>query len=280
MAKLKATKLAKTVATRKKNEKPPKPFPFMALPAELRDYIYGMALTDDEITLVSKTKGQRRIVTRGRVYDDADTSEDYWNYRYIRRRQSSRRRLARTQLSQRSESESESKPNQLVPALLAVNKQIHSEAASILYKQEIVLEDTTALLNFLAGIGETNRKLVSDLTLRGFGSGRGSHKANNFASLTLLAACVNLKSLYFECKICWHSYSRAGSASWLAKQIYRDAHHFLEAYGSANGRKDAAVDILRFRDWEYEGTHKTHKQTGDEFKKKFRSTLRSQLGCA
>jgi hypothetical protein len=53
-----------------------------------------------------------------------------------------------------------------------VNKQIREEASTVLYKQEIILEDTTALFNFISTIGDYNRQLVSDLTIRSWGQGK------------------------------------------------------------------------------------------------------------
>jgi hypothetical protein len=59
----------------------------------------------------------------------------------------------------------------LVPNLLAVNKLIREEGSSVLYKQEITLEDTTALLHFITTIGGYNRQVVSDLVVKGWGQG-------------------------------------------------------------------------------------------------------------
>ena len=63
----KPKKRAKVTVPRSK--KPQKPFPFLALPAELRDYIYELALTDEGgLALTSKNKGFRRTIARGLIY--------------------------------------------------------------------------------------------------------------------------------------------------------------------------------------------------------------------
>ena len=65
--------------TAPKSTKPSKPFLFLSLPPELRDYICELALTEpDGLTLVAKTKSYRRTIGRGLVYDD--------NGQYYRRR--------------------------------------------------------------------------------------------------------------------------------------------------------------------------------------------------
>ena len=251
--------------TRPRSSKPFEPFPFLSLPAELRDYIYELALTDDDgISLVSQTKSFRRTIARSRValYND----EGYYS------RGSNR--------IWRSDVEDEDAAyNSLTPNLLAVNKQIHSEGVGYLYKQRIILEDTMALHTFLAAIGPTNRLQLSDVTVRNWGYGRGTHKAMNVAALTMLAGCTNLKTFHLDCKI---GYLRTPRD--LARQLYRDGHYFLEAYGSANGKRDAAVEVLQLSDWNFDRsnysgwrrpTHTLPEET--EFKEKFRAELRRLL---
>ncbi|KAF2165367.1 hypothetical protein M409DRAFT_55779 [Zasmidium cellare ATCC 36951] len=240
-----AKKKARLTVSKPKKTKSVPPFRFLDLPAELRDAIYDLALTEpDGITLVPKTKDYRRTVTRGPI----TTQDD--NHYYGRR--IPRRRRYYWGLSRNNNSDSQTtvigKPTrQLVPNLLAVNKQIRDEASSILYKQEIVIESTTALHVFIAQIGPYNRQLLSDITIKGWGSGRGVHKGHNFAALSILSTCTNLKSLFIDCTVGW-----LRGPQQLARQIFRDGHYFLEAFGAANGRYDAAVDILRFDDdWQF-----------------------------
>lgn len=238
----------------------------MSLPPELRDYIYELALTDDNgITLVSKTKAQRRTICRGTVYDD-----DGGRYR------------GRYYIPEGSEEGPEPTYNSLAPQLLAVNRQIHSEGLGYLYKQPIVLEDTMALHTFLAAIGPTNRLQLSDIGIKRWGTGRGTHKAMNVAALTILAGCTNLKVFNFDCRIGW-----LRRPKFLAQQIYRDGHYFLEAYGAANGKKDAAVDVLQLNAWNFDrdnyfswGRNRADQlPERNEFREAFQAELRRLLGA-
>ena len=207
----------------------------MSLPPELRDWIYELALTDDNgITLVSKTKAFRRTIARSPL----QTIEG--NY-YCRMRH------ARQQLGQKIDKDVEPEANPLAPNLLAVNKQIYSEGIGYLYKQSIILEDTMALHTFLAAIGPTNRLQLTDVTVRGWGNGRGTHKAMNVAALMMLAGCTNLRIFNLDCRIGWLRQPKH-----LAQQLYRDGHYFFEAYGAANGKKDAAVEVLQLDSWNFD----------------------------
>ncbi|KAF2086261.1 hypothetical protein K490DRAFT_57899 [Saccharata proteae CBS 121410] len=89
-----------------------KPFPFLRLPAEIRNQIYEYCLSDPNgLHLRSTIRiGHRRTV---------------------------RRHPAGPKLS---------------PALLAVNKQMHAEARSFLYPDVISLENSTALHHFVANL--------------------------------------------------------------------------------------------------------------------------------
>lgn len=184
--------------------------------------------------MTSRTKNYRRSAIRGIIY-----TQDSYGYGRRRRRYHGYSNSQSSQIG---------KPTRrLVPNLLAVNRQIRDEASSILYKQEIILEDTTALHTFIAQIGPYNRELLSDVTIKGWGSGRGVHKGHNFAALTILSTCTNLKTLFIDCTVGW---SRPPKQ--LARQIFRDGHYFLEAFGVANGRYDAAIDVLTFaEEWQF-----------------------------
>lgn len=72
-------------------------------------------------------------------------------------------------------------------------------------------------------------------------------RGHNFSSLTALAECTNLDSLYFDCDV-GHCYRREHKK--LAGQIYRDGHFFLEAYATANGL-DAALKVVQFSERQF-----------------------------
>lgn len=228
-----------------------KSFPFLNLPPELRDYIYELSLTAPEgLTLVSKTKSFRRTVGRGLVYDPELTLGYH---------------TGRGTIISPAE-----QWNQLIPNLLGVSKQIHSEAVGYLYKQPIILEDTMAMHTFLTGIGQSNRLVLSDVVVKDWGCGRGVHKAMNVAALSLLSTCTNLQKLHFDCQI-----GDRRIPKHLARQIFRDGHYFLEAFGAVHGKKDAAVDILQLKDCNFESY--ISPQEPAKFKHQFQEELRKLL---
>lgn len=214
------------------------------------------------MTVVSKTKAYRRTVGRGLIYASNENSH-WYNRRY----------------SRRSQTETIPQSTDLSPNLLAVCKQMRAEGIGYLYKQHIMLADTMSLHAFLAAIGPTNRLQLSHISVREWGNGRGTHKAMNFASLTLLADCTNLKKLNLDCNIGWLRQPKQ-----LARQIFRDGHYFLEAYGAANGSKDAALEILELGDGNYDENRSYYwRQQGipkrEEFEGQFDAEMRKLLGC-
>ncbi|EME85226.1 uncharacterized protein MYCFIDRAFT_85250 [Pseudocercospora fijiensis CIRAD86] len=236
--KRRAVKKAKKPPTKKKQKQ--KPFRFLDLPPELRDEIYELALVEPKgLTLVSRTKSHRRTIARGAI----SVTDSKYYYGKARRR-----RFYWPQDDSQSSIENH-RDRQLIPNLLAVNQQIRDEASTFLYKQEIVLADTTALLQFIATIGSYNRKLINDIVVRGWGGDRGVTRGHNFSALTSLAECTNLDSLYFDCSVS-HSLPRLKEQKKLAGQIYRDGHFFLEAYATANGL-EAALKVVQFGDRQF-----------------------------
>ena len=135
------------------------------------------------------------------------------------------------------------KPASLVPAILTMNHETFNEAQAILYgNNKFTVEDTTALHSFLAGIGSKNIRALVDVTIKSWGMSRG-HKTMNHPALTLLSSAVNLRRIHIDCQINW---SRGGVGT--AQQLYRDGFHFLEAFGMAKGRKDAAIDVIEMKE--------------------------------
>lgn len=127
----------------------------------------------------------------------------------------------------------------LIPKILLLNKQIYSETQPILYGgNAFAFEDTTAMHAFLANIGDKNCGTLTDLTIKGWGYTK-AHKALNHPAFTMLARAVSLTHLHIDCRIAWGCDPRR-----IARQLYRDGHHWFEAVGLAKGKSDAAIDII------------------------------------
>jgi hypothetical protein len=213
-----------------KHQKAEKPFPFMDLPPELRDMIYEMALTDEDgMSIVAKTKAYRRTVRRAPIYDPEGD-------RYIQR--ATGRGKPKKQI-QDPEEGNQSPP--LVPNLLAVSKQIHTEAVNILYNQDFMFQDTDALHRFLTIIGPRNQQRLHSIDIKNFCQGRNTRTLNHCAFMSL-AGATNLKTLHLNSAEFRSWYS---GAKGFARGLYSNMHSFLEAYGVANGRRDAALDIIQ-----------------------------------
>jgi len=124
------------------------------------------------------------------------------------------------------------------PALLAVNKQINAEAINYLYGHKFIFTGSAALMGFLFMIGHLNQKRLNVIRIESWGSSRGAKKVANHSGLTMLGGATNLKSLEIG-----GMRDRRGPGE-KAKLFFKDAHLFIQAFGIANGAKDAAVDIV------------------------------------
>jgi hypothetical protein len=124
-------------------------------------------------------------------------------------------------------------------SLLTVNKQINAEAMTHLYSHKFIFDNSVALLEFMAVIGHRNKLRLNAVMVGQWNRGRRSKRSSNHSGLTMLAGANNLKSLEFSGKLDGVDLKEK------AKKIVRDGIHFFRAYGVANGRKDAAVDIFK-----------------------------------
>ena len=236
--------------------------------------IYEMALTEDDgVGIATKTKAYRRTVCRVLIDD-----EDYRYSRRYRRPATGRGKAKRSQ-----EPDEEPQLHSLVPNLLAVSKQIHHEAVNILYGQDLKFHDSDALHRFLEIIGPSNQKRLQSVDLVSFCTGRNKQALNHCAFMSL-AAATNLKTLHLNSAylLGWHT-----NAKVFARILFGNTHFFLEAYGRANGRMDAAVDILdidddvfdRFYQGRYRNGNVTKVPTLEENKVLFRAELCRLLGA-
>lgn len=230
--------------------------------------IYEAALTDPNgVVLLTNTKGHRRTVCRGALWKYKESSDPRG---YVKRP---------PYHVHNAEEEVLPIKTHFVPSLLAVNKQINAEAINFLYNQKMILADTASLFQLLATIGPRNQQRLLGLELFDYGEGRLS-KSRNHAAMTLLAGATNLKSFTFSCSVkYYYGYGRKiNETVSIARQIYRDAHYFLEAYGFANGRRDAAVDVIHLGEENFKRMgHGDSPSKHDELEGLVKNELRSLL---
>ncbi|KAH7139183.1 hypothetical protein B0J11DRAFT_36896 [Dendryphion nanum] len=208
-------------------------FPFLELPAEIRNMIYDLCLHEPAgIYLSSTTEKFRRTVERA--------SED--DIQRVKRQ-------SRYRNNDGQDDDDEDLVTQpLVPALLAVNQQMYREGRDILYSNSIRVLDPLALHSFMVNIGPRAAALVKDLTLCSWGGWRGMHKAYNHASFAAMMSATNIEKFKLDgwlmCK---------NNPKYVARQLYRDGFPWLEAVGSAKGSMEAAVNLIEIAKVNFEG---------------------------
>ncbi|KAL8647402.1 MAG: hypothetical protein Q9226_006444 [Calogaya cf. arnoldii] len=234
-------------------------FPFLSLPAELKNKIYSYALTsDDAIHLISKRRNQFRHTVALGDTDSFGKDSRRGSYGYMR-----------------SNTNPVIRKPPLVPQLLALNQQIHDETQPILYGANIfAVEDMKALHTFLAEIGPKNCAVLQQISIKQLGHSRTT-SSMAYPAFVLLANAVNLTRLEMDCAISWGEGHRIGRAFW------REAHHWMESVGRHEGRRDAALDIVELTTKNVslylERSGKTKEQLLDEIVADFQRQLRVLL---
>lgn len=207
-----------------------KTFPFMELPAEIRNIIYDLCLHEPKgVYLAATTEKFRRTVHRAAKTDIE-----------LILKVSTYRNGGDSQNADGEENELDAlEPRTLVPNLLAVNRQIYKEGREILYGNSMRLLDPLALHSFMVNIGPRAATLVKDVTLCSWGGWRGMHKAYNHASFAAMVSATNIEKFKLDgwlmCK---------NEPKYVARQLYRDGFPWLEAVGSAKGGMEAAVKLI------------------------------------
>jgi hypothetical protein len=216
--------------------------------------IYSYALTDTSgIKFVAVQRNRRRCVER--VSDETFDQASHGRSPYQ---------------SSKINDDADEQPTVLVPSLLAVNKQIHQEGCDIMYSNELVFADPIALYAFMINLGPTSASHIRKMRLKGWGWGRTS-KAYNNACFAVLIWATNLEQFYIDTSIGWCRNVRGA-----AVQIYRDAFPWLEAVGNAEGRFDAALDVLEVGEKCLDRGHSTYSDI--EKRRIFDDELRRHLG--
>ncbi|KAM3419858.1 hypothetical protein BST61_g3187 [Cercospora zeina] len=119
--------------------------------------------------------------------------------------------------------------------LLAVSKEIHQEAIQIFSAIPLRLDGTSSVMDFLSQVGASVRQRIVSITVKNY------QKSTVRTAFNVLAECKNLQRLRFDAGVFGE-----GDPQKAAKALFGDAHKFLQAMGTAKGRKDAGVDILSF----------------------------------
>ncbi|KAH6876018.1 hypothetical protein BKA58DRAFT_380869 [Alternaria rosae] len=242
-------------------------FPFLNLPAEIRNIIYEYTLTDSSgINLVGVFKHKRRNVERISAKLQAELSQESgWSD---------------SQRMNNGVRKTQEEPAPLVTSLLAVNKQIHQEGVDILYgKNEFIFTDSFALYNFMINLGPNRAKSLRTLRILGWLHGRAM-KAYNHSCFSALVWATNITAFHIDSQIGWYRASKYG-----ADQLYRDAFPWMEAVGMAKGKVDAIVDIIKFNEDhfdEHRGRYRWHTATqtsNEEMYAEFKTALRKSLGA-
>lgn len=211
-------------------------FPFLSLPRELRDMIYEHAVGTPAIIVERPPASQDESPTSG---DENSTqpspppppptayvskviqiAADEFRYR---------RRAVRRQRYQEAP---------IVTALLGVCRQIHAEAAPVLYSAtRFEFYDPAALHTFVAGLSRPTRALLRDVKLKEWFYRRSYCRAYNHAAFAVMAeGCTGVRSFRF-CTGTWEKQPK-----WEARRIYRYAYPWLDSLVAA--KEGGVAEVL------------------------------------
>ncbi|KAH9826221.1 hypothetical protein Tdes44962_MAKER03605 [Teratosphaeria destructans] len=179
--------------------RPARPFPFVKLPKELRARIYDFYFAP---------KG---LLGDAILLDGKRSNKDVYAKTYA-------------------------EGHQHRVGLLAVNKEISTEATPHLYTLPLRLDSTATLLDFLSQLPTPVRRPPA----------RPQHQNLHQDRLrarpcTSLAESRDLRRFHVGAGVCGDA-----DPAKAARLFYADACKFLQAVGAVRGRKDAGVDILSF----------------------------------
>lgn len=203
---------------------------FNDLSPKIRNKIYELALTDPAgVSVQAKTEGYRRTAYRS----------DKERLRLKLECQS----LPKSSGSAlKTDTEPIPKLTSLVPALLRAHKQTCSEGINHLYGQAIGFDNMMAMHQFLVDIGVSNHKRLLDVPVKS----QGWPEHLNYPAYALLAGATDLTRLSVKYGVGNH----CDSPTAIGRRLCRDMYAFLEGYGYANGRRDAAADIIKITEGE------------------------------
>ncbi|CAK4030770.1 Hypothetical predicted protein [Lecanosticta acicola] len=152
-------------------------------------------------------------------------------------------------------------------ALLAVCKEIKSEATEILYTQTLKFDSTATLMDFLSSLETEQRARLQDIEIRNF------NRATARNTLNLLAEATNLKRVHFDFGV--STETDPGKA---AKAFHAETYKFFKVLGaSKEGGPTAVVEILNFTKSAFapkEGKNTWTEEMVEEFKEALKSKVK------
>ena len=218
-------------------------FDFLALPPEIRNVIYELALTGPQGVLLGPvTKNHRQVV--GRVYPR--TAEPVFRSRGL----------------SQDFCDSITHKVDLVPNLLAVNRQVHAEAAGYLYQQRLHFLDSRALYAFASTIGQQALEHLRKVAVYKW----NKPTADN-AAMTALAPATSLLSFWIVADLRpRYTMPDHKLAKKVALKLWRDMHFFIKAYGRAAGCEAAALPVIELAGKNFERVLAAEEDETDEEK--------------
>ncbi|KAK7960686.1 hypothetical protein PG996_011329 [Apiospora saccharicola] len=223
-------------AAQPKKQKQQKPFPFQSLPAELRNTIYAMVLTDPRggVHLIAKSKSHRRIAKHCGPFmiDRPYSSNPLW-------------------IAPDGAKWDYSGDYRLSPALLATSKAIYAETAPMLYGQRFIADDGFALMAFLMLLSPERTALLRRVAMNDWVDTR-SHSSTNLPAVALLRETApHIEAFEIRTEMvnrflshCYRDRSPIAPVVRLARKIYRDCHPFLYAVMRARGF-NAVLEVVQ-----------------------------------
>lgn len=147
--------------------------------------------------------------------------------------------------------------------LLRINKATYAEGSTYLYSNEFYFFTSKDLSIFLKHMSAAQKLVLRNLSLEipsledaiRMGCGLGMNEQSNFllSGLKRLEGAINLKTLQLILVDSLSgtrfptSSSPEWSQEWLAAEVYKKAHRWLEAISAQKGSSEKAVDLLNVK---------------------------------
>ncbi|KAF4536383.1 Short-chain dehydrogenase reductase sdr protein [Lasiodiplodia theobromae] len=143
--------------------------------------------------------------------------------------------------------------------LLRINKATYAEGSTYLYSNEFYFFTSKDLSIFLKHMSAAQKLVLRNISLEipsledaiSMGCGLGIHEQSNFilSGLQRLEGAINLKTLQLILVDSLWSVRLASewSLEWLAAEVYKKAHRWLQAISAQKGSSEKAVDLINVK---------------------------------